>query len=139
MELESMDWSLILNVISVPAAIFFGWKSYTNGQQMRNEKKTEELAVIGTKLNRITRIESSSKPLNATFCFSSLINDGVLTHEVINDIVAKCKKYNLGGKELDGFEEISNCALANKHFGTLPAQNLVSSAHELEAIVKNCT
>lgn len=127
--------------LPIVAAIFFGWKSHRLNlkvkqyrEQIDEGKKTEELGIVEAQLNRIASIEHASKV--GSYRYSALINEGVLTTEIVNNIYSKCIKHGIRGDALVHFKTQANSALANNTWNDMVALTLVRSAKALEDIVK---
>lgn len=131
----NIDWSLVLNFISVPAAIYFAWKAHSSSKEQREERKREELALINSKLGRISSMEHASRA--GKFQYQTLLNDGVFSNDIVNEIVSKCKKYNFTGEELATFEDIANSALANSSWNSQSAIELIRAAGNLRTAIEN--
>lgn len=128
-------WSLAMNVISVPTAMFFAWKSHSLSREQSAQVRREELSIVRTQLGRISAIEYTSKA--GKYHYGALINDGILTAEIVNQIVSKCSKYNISQQELTRFEQTANSALTNKTWTRLPASLLVKSAEDLSNAIES--
>jgi hypothetical protein len=131
----SIDWSLVLNIVSVPAAIYFAWKAHSSSKEQRAERKREELALMNSRLDRISSIEHASRA--GTFQYQTLINDGVFSNNIVNEIVSKCRKYNVDGAQLAEFENIANSALANRDWNKQSASELIRAATNLKNAVES--
>ncbi|MGM0630017.1 MAG: hypothetical protein ACQESI_02465 [Pseudomonadota bacterium] len=127
--------SVIFNLISIPAAIYFGVQNLRIQKQSDHANKTEELGVVETQLNRLGAIEHAAKA--GSYQYGTLIHDGVLSTEIVNNIFSKCKKYGIQGKELDQFISQANSSLANKTWDKTSSYGLVKAAKALEGTIKN--
>jgi hypothetical protein len=125
-----MNWSLVLNFISVPAAVILGLLSYLLSLQSSRSQKVEELASAEGQVRRIASIEVAR--IAGRCDYGTLIRDNILTVATIDNIASKCKKHGINGTELDEFLTEANSALANRYWESLPANKLIGRARNLQ-------
>ncbi|MDV6328113.1 hypothetical protein Q5L94_08585 [Idiomarina sp. Sol25] len=125
-----MNWSLVLNFISVPAAIILGLLSYRLSLHSSRSQKVEELASVEGQVGRVASIEVAR--IAGRCDYGTLIREHVLNVATIDNIASKCKKHGLNGAELHEFLREANSALANRYWEREPADRLIRRARNLQ-------